>query len=265
MLDAAGQKLDAGALSDQPMAEAKVRATIGNAFFHNGRWDLAERHQRAAVEIYRRQLQHERPDTLRVALLFAQTLESRGKLQEAEQLARDNLEIARRVFPGDSGAHSPHLFELGRVLTEKGEYGEAEPLMREALAVARKAHDNRGTYVAVPCWGLGKLLSDKGEFAEAETLLREAVEIRTTASQRNVHTGRTRLFLGECLARMGRYEQAEQELRQSYDVIVAAVGTDHSFEPEARRKLVALYEAWGKPEEAARWRAKLPEEATQRK
>ena len=55
--------------------------------------------------------------------------------------------------------------------------------------------------------------------------------------------------LGVCLTKVGRYEEAEPHLRDSYEFLV---GTKHPKAKWAHKSLVALYEAWGRPAEAKR-------------
>jgi eukaryotic-like serine/threonine-protein kinase len=69
--------------------------------------------------------------------------------------------------------------------------------------------------------------------------------------------------LGEVLTSRKKYSDAEPLLLRAYRGLKPPAGQ----EPEPARqlcftetldRLVRLYDAWGKPEEAARWRAKLP-------
>jgi len=67
-----------------------------------------------------------------------------------------------------------------------------------------------------------------------------------------------RRSLAECLTGMGRYVEAEEELLAVHKRMHDRRGPQHHFTQMAIRSLVDLYEAWGKPEQAARWQAKLP-------
>ena len=69
-------------------------------------------------------------------------------------------------------------------------------------------------------------------------------------------TGCWRGELGRCLKRMARYPEAQEQLLEAHRVLDAAVGDGHIRTIRAVRALVALYEAWGKPTEAATWRAR---------
>jgi hypothetical protein len=60
-----------------------------------------------------------------------------------------------------------------------------------------------------------------------------------------------------CLVELGRYDEAEPLLLESYPNLRPLPDADTR---ETLRYLVKLYDAWGKPEKAAEWRAKLREE-----
>lgn len=67
------------------------------------------------------------------------------------------------------------------------------------------------------------------------------------------------------LADMGRFEQAEHQLRAVYEILHTALGSGHVRTEEARDRLATLYESWDRSEpgkgydaRAAEWRAKLP-------
>lgn len=60
--------------------------------------------------------------------------------------------------------------------------------------------------------------------------------------------------LGECLMAQKRYHEAEPLLRSSYDGVKSKFGEQHQRTVQARQRLAKLYGAWGKPNEAARYR-----------
>ncbi len=59
---------------------------------------------------------------------------------------------------------------------------------------------------------------------------------------------------------MERFEEAELLILMNHPRIVAAVGDSGRDALHSYHRIVALYDAWGKPDKAAEWRAKLPAE-----
>jgi hypothetical protein len=62
----------------------------------------------------------------------------------------------------------------------------------------------------------------------------------------------------ECLQQLGRFGEAEAEMLASYESLRADPGETHLKTIEAVRRLIRLYDAWGKPTKVAEWSARLP-------
>ena len=72
-------------------------------------------------------------------------------------------------------------------------------------------------------------------------------------------TGKTIRKYGACLTGQQRHAEAETALLEAHEILTSGLGADHSETLKVTPNLVDLYEAWGKPEKAAEWRAKLPD------
>ena len=64
-------------------------------------------------------------------------------------------------------------------------------------------------------------------------------------------------ILGEHLAIAGKFDQAEPMLLASEKALVASRGESTQIVKDARGRIARMYEAWGKPDEATRWKAML--------
>lgn len=97
--------------------------------------------------------------------------------------------------------------------------------------------------------------------AEAELTLRSCWTIRQKIQSNDWTTFDTESLLGEALVDQKKYAQAEPLLLAGYDGLKLREdkipGSDKSRVTRAMERLVELYEAWGKPEEAMYWRNKL--------
>lgn len=97
---------------------------------------------------------------------------------------------------------------------------------------------------------------DLGRAREAEPLLRESLELR----QRALPPGHwliaaSEIALGACLVADRRFGEAEALLLRGYEGLRASRGDAHERTIEARSRIIALYEAWGRPDRAAAFRA----------
>ena len=133
----------------------------------------------------------------------------------------------------------------------------AEQEARKAVAIAEKSSKASHTYARASGM-LGRILSTTGRAREAEPLLREALALLEPRVPRQSNPMATILGnLGDCLAAQARYAEAEPLLNESYTILKAVHLPQSPMLDEARQRLVSLYEAWGKPQEAARYRSQL--------
>ena len=104
------------------------------------------------------------------------------------------------------------------------------------------------------------LLQQK-KHANAEQVLRECLPIREKAEPDAWLTFNTRSMLGGALLGQQKYAEAEPLLLQGYDGLkqrqdkIPPAG--HVRLTEAMERLVRLYDAWGKKDQADRWRKEL--------
>ena len=102
---------------------------------------------------------------------------------------------------------------------------------------------------------LGWALEVSGHHAEAEKPLREALEAREQTMPDHFLTWNTMSLLGGALAGQGMREEAEPLLIEGYEKLQAPdVPIWKARKAKALQRIVDLYEAWGKPDEAAKWR-----------
>jgi hypothetical protein len=94
----------------------------------------------------------------------------------------------------------------------------------------------------------------RGQAREVEPLFRKVIEARRTLNRKdNWALFDAESLLGDCLTLQGRFPEAEPLLLKSFDAMKANHAVPHRVRA-ARERIVRLYQAWGKPEQAARWR-----------
>jgi hypothetical protein len=106
---------------------------------------------------------------------------------------------------------------------------------------------------------LGLSLLDEGRARQAEPLLRESPDLRC----RSLPAGHWLIassegVLGGCLTALHRYREAERLLLRAHAAMSATLGETHERTVDTRRKLVALYETWGRPAKAEAFRLPAP-------
>jgi predicted Zn-dependent protease len=106
---------------------------------------------------------------------------------------------------------------------------------------------------------LGQTLLAAGRFAEAEPPLREVLTFMDRAQTESWDRFAAKSMLGEAIAGQKKYADAEPLLLDGHrglsDRAKAIPKTSAQAVPRARERLVQLYEAWGRPADAEKWRA----------
>jgi len=189
-----------------------------------------------------------------------------GDYDEAEALFAEGIEIGDSQLPGkDHPFTMRHVNGLGVLRTKQGRFEEAEALFRRALEGRRLKLGEDHPYVLETINDLGLLRRAQKRHAEAEDLLTEALERRTTKlSPDHPHTLASTHELALVYVAQEDYDKAEPLLLDAYKGRETKLGPEHPQTVDTLRELVNLYESWGKPDEAAKWRAKVPpKEATE--
>ncbi len=94
----------------------------------------------------------------------------------------------------------------------------------------------------------------QGRIEEAEAEYSRLVAIsRVILPPQNWYVAQLQGEHGECLMKLGRYTKAELPLLASFEGLQASYGDDHRRTIDAIRRLIRLYETWGKPAQAAEW------------
>jgi hypothetical protein len=107
---------------------------------------------------------------------------------------------------------------------------------------------------------LGANLLLERNWAEAEPLLRESLATWDAKRRDAWSRFETQSLLGASLLGQMKYAEAEPLLLSGYEGLETRKATlavqEQSGVSEAAKRIVHLYEAWGRPEKARQWRAK---------
>ena len=244
-------------LGNESAEVATSLTNLANVIRQKGDYPAAEAMFREALALNRKVLGDGHLEVATSLNNLAIVLAQRGN-PEAEALFREALALRRRLL----GSHHPDvangLNNLASMLYEKKEYREAEALHREALAMWRTLLGNENPRVGVSLIGLAETLWSEQRPAEAEPLAREALAIfRKTLPGGHPYIAVAESVLGGCLTLSRRYSEAEPLLLGSHRVLQAKTGRQGFETRQALQRVVDLYDAWGKADQAARYRAEL--------
>jgi tetratricopeptide (TPR) repeat protein len=180
-----------------------------------GRLDEAYAGYREAVRL--------KPDAKGALLGAASVLLTMNRFDEAKKYA----ELAIGVAPADAH-HS-----LANIALRQHQPDTA----RKEAALAAAADPT----LPVPQLIDGLIAYERGQFAEALPLLLQA---RDGYARRTLQTNDLNFYIGDCLARLERYDEAEQHFKEEIRLF--------PHNSRARAGLAMLYQASGRPADAAR-------------
>ncbi|MGB8960037.1 MAG: serine/threonine-protein kinase [Candidatus Aminicenantales bacterium] len=231
---------------------------LGNTLDEQGRFAEAEHALRESLAIWRRTLPDPHVQIAWALNDLAIVLTDQRRCAEAEPLYREALAMFQKVKDSDPASAAWSLHGLGDVYLCRGQISEAEKHYRAALELRRKILGTAHRNVADTEAALGRLLTERGAYEEADRLLRDALEIRRRRlPSTHWQIGSTEALLGSCLKGERRFDEAEPLLLAGYEALRTKRGDGREETLRAASGIVALYTAWGKPEKAEAWRAKL--------
>jgi serine/threonine protein kinase len=179
----------------------------------------------------------------------------RTELDQAQHLYLEALEMRERLFGTEHRSIAVTALGLGWALLRLGRIDQAETYLRRAVDNTRQQPDEE-LALARRLVPLGLALMLQGKHAAAEPFMNECLEIGETFQPESWSTFNAMSMLGECLTGQGEFELAEPLLLDAYEGMTPP--------PEARankrdaiERLVALYESWDKPKQAADWKQQL--------
>jgi eukaryotic-like serine/threonine-protein kinase len=150
------------------------------------------------------------------------------------------------------GRHSEAVKDWDRVI-EFNDEKLHEPVFKKARTTSRA--------LAGELTELGVQLLKQEKHAEAERILRECLAVLQEKQADAWTTFRIRSLLGTALLGQRKYADAEPLLLQGYQGMkqreARIPSNGKELLKEALEHLVQLYDAWGKPDQAAKWRKEL--------
>ncbi len=208
-----------------------------------------------ALRIRRKTLGDEHSETAFNLAQLGAMLRRKGDYGRAEASLREALAIQERLLGADHRDVGVTLNHLGQTLGDMGDHAAAAPLLHRSYEIFAHSLGESHPFTAVTLCLTGYARHRAGQGGDTEPLFRECLsklEAALPASHELVSTSKG--LFGEVLAAEGRFDEAEPLLLDSHAQFLAGFGPDNGNPRRAARRLAELYEAWGRPEQAAEYR-----------
>ena len=229
VLDKASGEIGSGLAKDAE-TRAEMMNVMGSVYFELGLYARAESLFSQALDIRRRVLGENHPDTLLSMFGLGRTLSVEQRIPEAETLLREALAKQQNVLGTEHPDTLATAQQFAIVLGWKGDIAGEERLTRQTLESRRRVlgAEDRDTLDSMD--DLAWVLLVERRFAEAETVQRDAlnVEERVQGAD-NPDTLDSSNRLARILSLEGRYAEAEKLQRVALDLERRVLGSDHAY------------------------------------
>jgi serine/threonine protein kinase len=251
VLDNAAE-LIGGRMTGLPIAEARLRLTMSRAYRALGEFDSADRQLGRVLEIRRKELGPEHPDTVLALGSLAGLRQEQGRYEEAERLASEALSMLpaeddSRLSLGIRNNRAQTLERLGRLKDALDAQRDVVERMRRSLGASDM--DVIGATV-----NLANMLARRGDAAldaEAEEALVRAVDDAKKAH--GVSAPGTLFAMGQLAGLhldLGRPRSAEPIYRDVLARQLEVLGSDHPGTARTQASLATALDMLGRSDEA---------------
>src|SRR5579883_620457 len=226
LLDRAARDIE-GQFGDQPLTEASIRLTIGDAYRALGRHTQAQPHLERAVQLRTANLGADHPNTLTSKNNLAQLYQFQGQYAKAEPLFKEALEGRTAKLGADHPDTLTTKNNLASLYRLQGQYAKAEPLYKDALQgrTAKLGADHPDTLLGKN--NLATLYQDQGQYAKAEPLFKEVLESCTAKlGADHPYTLTSKNNLATLYYDQGQYAKAEPLFKQVLESSKHKAGVD---------------------------------------
>jgi DNA-binding winged helix-turn-helix (wHTH) protein len=196
---------------------------LGEVLTGLGDYEAAERLLSDSCSLSRKYFGDGRPLT---ACTGAQSIlrHAQGRLEEAEQMAREALESTIRLRGLQDFRTAQWRTVLGLILVDRGRFAEGEREARMALDTLVLVVDERHPYKLSSMQLLAEALSKQGEHLEAESLLREELTVLENDRATDWRVARAASALGEVLLFQGQVTEAKGYLTLAQQKLTRSKG-----------------------------------------
>ncbi|HSQ55325.1 MAG TPA: tetratricopeptide repeat protein, partial [Gemmata sp.] len=220
-----------------------------------------------ALSIQRQHHGEPHPTTLQTLANLASNHHSAEHHAKAAQCADEFLDIYWKMKPQDRHHLAWFLRTAGSIYDDAGAPKRAEEVLRRAVAECRNLDGKASSTTTSALASLGLHLLKQKRWDDAEPILRECLTIREEKQPDSWLTFNTKSMLGGAFLGQKKFDEAVPLLLDGYEGMKKreGKGLPGSADPNSQRtrivesleRLVMLYDAWDKKEEADKWRKEL--------
>jgi len=250
ILDAASQKIE-GRFKDEPLIEASVRMTLGNAYTKLGEYVKAARQLERVRQLHQEHLPPEDPAALESMHALGWLYVQQHRHEEAEPLLVTALEISQRALGEEHPITLGCMTDLAALHEMQGRYWQAELLGLKAVELQKHVFGADHLSTLNTMNNLALLYVEQERCQEAETLYHQIIAIKQRQfGEDHPDTLRSNSNLAILFQRDGRYPEAESLNRRILEIRRRVLGENHPDTLSSMNNLGVVYHKQGRYGEA---------------
>lgn len=241
-------------LEKEPDVRAEMLDTVSQIERRLGLFEAAERHARSALELRRRDLPAQAPDSVEAArarLSLAEALDGRGDMTgAATEIERALAVLQAALGPDSDDVARARSGELAGFI-DRGDAAGGLAVAQQLLDRQRRRRGARHPDTGVALYEVGQMQEAGDRFAEAEATYGASLEILdATLGPGNASTEMVRMALAEVVGYRGDRQEAERLFRQTIEGFIRTRGEGHVLVAQARLKMALVLISDGRFAEA---------------
>jgi tetratricopeptide (TPR) repeat protein len=223
----------------------------GETLYAQGRYAGARSLFEKALEIRRRLLTDDHPETAESYNNLAANLNSQGRCAAAQPLYQKALEISHKLLTDDHPQTAEGYNNLAGNLNFQGKYVQAQPLFERALEYKRRMLTDNHQLTALSYRNLAINLNAQGKYAQAQSLFEKSLDIdRRLLTDDHPETAESFGDLAFNLDAQARYAAAQPTHEKALEIRRRLLTDDHPDTANSYNELAAKLYAQGKYDQA---------------
>ncbi|KAL2803170.1 hypothetical protein BJX63DRAFT_80362 [Aspergillus granulosus] len=229
----------------------KLLHRAGQCLYEDGRYKEAEELAVQVLDIRKRVLWPEHPDTLVSIGNLASTYTRQGRWKEAEELQVQVLNIYKRVLRPEHPVTLVSMANLARSYAHQGQWKEAEELEVQVLDIRKRVLGSEHPDTLVSIGNLASTYMDQGRLKEAEELNMQVLNIRKRVlGPEHPDTLVSMGNLALTYTGQGRWRKAEELQVKVLNIRKRVLGPEHPDTLVSIGNLASTYTRQGRWKEA---------------
>ncbi|HEY9714627.1 MAG TPA: serine/threonine-protein kinase, partial [Chroococcales cyanobacterium] len=242
---------EANALNSVPKIQAEMYQTLGNIEDKLGHLDEANSLLQHALDQRKALFGAESPEVAESLVALSQLRADQARFPEAEQFARQAIEMDTKLLPTSHPARARAVSQLGLVLEDRGSYDQAIPVLEQAVQL-QSAPGGVEADLSASLTELANCHYYSGHYETSDKLNHRVLEIdRQIYGGRHPQVANDLINLGAIQLDEGHYDQAEKYDRQALDILQSFYGKDNTETASAMTLLGRALVTDGKYSDAA--------------